>query len=178
MVIFLIGFMGCGKSSMGRRLAEMLNYDFCDMDKSIEELAGATIAEIFAAQGEDGFRKLERRVLEGITPSGDVVIATGGGAPCFGDNLQLMKERGITVYLKLAPEHLLRRLQRGRARRPKIAGLGDEELISYINTTLTEREKFYAAADVVIDCNGVSDSYVLSHLQAYMSWRESFAQDR
>ncbi len=176
MVIFLVGFMGCGKSSVGRRLAGMLDYDFCDMDKAIEELAGATIHGIFASEGEEGFRKREREVLEDIPMSGDVVIATGGGAPCFGDNLQLMKKLGVTVYLKLSPENLFARLCRGRARRPKIAHLNDKELMAYIEATLAERETFYAAADLVVDCNGASDSYILSHLQAYISLREGAAQ--
>lgn len=168
MVLFLVGFMGSGKSSVGRRLASALGYDFVDTDKVIEEDTGVTISEIFAREGESGFRRRERDVLMQLPADGDVVVATGGGMPCFGDNLSEMQRRGKVIYFKLSPEHLVGRLGRGRARRPKIAGMSDAELLDYISAQLPAREGWYEAADMVIDCNGVSDDYLIRHIRYFI----------
>ena len=170
MVLFLVGFMGSGKSSVGRRIAAALGYDFVDTDKVIEESTGVTISEIFAYEGEEGFRSRERELLESLPASGNVIVATGGGMPCVGDNLELMQQRGKVIYFKLSPERLVARLGRGRARRPKIAGMNDEELLAYISTLLPQREVWYERADVVIDCNGANDDYLINHLKEYLNY--------
>lgn len=168
MVLFLVGFMGSGKSSVGRRLAAALGYNFVDTDRAIEEDTGVTVSEIFAYEGEAGFRHRESELLRLLPSEGDVVVATGGGMPCYEDNLALMRERGKVIYFKLSPDRLLARLGRGRARRPKIAGMNDEELLEYITTTLPAREAWYSQADMVIDCNGATDEYIIYHIRNFL----------
>ena len=169
MTLFLIGFMGCGKSSLGRKLAARLGCDFFDTDKAIESDTGVTIGEIFAYEGEEGFRLRERDMLCSLPDGGRVVVATGGGLPCYADNLQVMQSMGKSVYLRLSPEKLVSRLGRGRARRPKIAGMNDEELLKYICDLLPQREEFYMAADVVIECDDLSDVEIVEAIISAVS---------
>ena len=169
MTLFLIGFMGCGKSSLGRKLAARLGCDFFDTDKAIESDTGVTIGEIFAYEGEEGFRLRERDMLCSLPDGGRVVVATGGGLPCYADNLQVMQSKGRSVYLRLSPEKLVSRLGRGRARRPKIAGMSDEKLLKYICDLLPQREKYYMAADVVIECDNLSDVEIVEAIVSVVS---------
>ena len=104
--------MGCGKSTVGRKLAEAKGYDFVDLDAEVARLAGMSVQEIFATQGEEVFRQLERRAIEQLSLGDRMVVATGGGAPCYGDNMALLKAKGTTVYLKMSAEALTERLQR------------------------------------------------------------------
>ena len=169
MTLFLIGFMGCGKSSLGRKLAARLGCDFFDTDKAIESDTGVTIGEIFAYEGEEGFRLRERDMLCSLPDGGRVVVATGGGLPCYADNLQVMQSKGKSVYLRLSPEKLVSRLGRGRARRPKIAGMNDEELLAYIRELLPQREEFYMAADMVVECDNLSDVEIVEAIASAVS---------
>lgn len=172
MTLFLIGYMGSGKSTLGRRLAAQLGASFVDMDRAIEEQAGMSVSEIFAAQGEAEFRKMERQFLmqQGATETLHIV-ATGGGAPCQGDNMEVMNRVGRTAYLKMAPAQLLKRLgQAGREKRPLIRGMGDGELLEFITRNLALREPFYERAQLVIDCNGVPDAYIVEHIQRWLTW--------
>lgn len=161
--------MGCGKSSLGRKLAARLGCDFFDTDKAIESDTGVTIGEIFAYEGEEGFRLRERNMLCSLPDGGRVVVATGGGLPCYADNLQVMQSNGKSVYLRLSPEKLVSRLGRGRARRPKIAGMNDEELLKYISDLLPQREEFYMAADIVIECDNLSDVEIVEAIVSAVS---------
>jgi len=151
--IFLIGFMGCGKSTVGRNLARALNWKFIDLDQFIQEQEGLSITEIFSRQGEEVFRMLEKNALEKVSILENVVIATGGGAPCHHNNLEQMKETGLTIYLKLEPEGLLERLLPARKSRPLIANKSDDELLLFIRKKLAEREPFYNQASVVADAS-------------------------
>ena len=169
MTLFLIGFMGCGKSSLGRKLAARLGCDFFDTDKAIESDTGVTIGEIFAYEGEEGFRFRERDMLCSLPDGGRVVVATGGGLPCYADNMQVMQSKGKSVYLRLSPEKLVSRLGRGRARRPKIAGMNDEELLKYICDLLPQREEYYMAADMVIECDNLSDVEIVEAIISAVS---------
>lgn len=151
MLIFLIGFMGSGKTTLGRPLASRLGYDFLDLDKVIEEGEGFTVGEIFAARGEEYFRTLERRYLQDIiVHGGNAVVSTGGGTPCFNENMELMNTNGITVYLKLSPGMLADRLMAAKVCRPLLAGKSPEELLQYIVDTLAVREEHYERANVVV----------------------------
>ncbi len=158
--------MGCGKSSFGRRLAAALHWDLIDSDLEIERRAGATIAEIFAGPGEETFRELERRVIDEATSSGrDVIVALGGGAVCRQGVMEMLAESGETIYLKMPVRRLVQRMSTiGRARRPKIAGMGDSELSEFIEKTLPEREKFYNRANFVLDCGDTPDGTLLRML--------------
>jgi shikimate kinase len=155
--------MGCGKSSFGRRLAAELRWNLVDTDHEIESRAGMTIAEIFATQGEEAFRALERQVIdEAASSEENTVVALGGGAVCRPGVMELLSDAGETIYLKMSAAKLVKRLSAvGRAKRPKIAGMGDAELTSFIEKTMPEREKFYNRANFVLDCGDASDGVLL-----------------
>lgn len=163
--IFLVGFMGCGKSTIGRKLATAGGYNFVDLDQRVCELAGATIPEIFATQGEEAFRVWERKALEEVAQRDNVVVATGGGAPCCGDNMDFILAHGKAVYLKMSATALQQRLLHARAVRPKIVGKSPEELLTYIEELLAQREPFYSRANVVVNCNDVSPGVVVGRLK-------------
>lgn len=146
MRIYLTGYMGCGKSTLGRRLARHGGLQFIDMDHYIEERNCKTIPQIFAEEGEAEFRKKERRALEELSEFTDVVIATGGGAPCFFDNMDLMNRTGKTVFMNIEPKILASRLLKSKTERPLIAGKSKEELIKFIAETLGKRNPFYMKA--------------------------------
>jgi shikimate kinase len=148
MRIYLLGFMGCGKSTIGKKLAKHTGLHFIDMDDYIEKRNYKTVPQIFATEGEAEFRKKERRALEELSEFNDVIIATGGGAPCFFNNMDLMNKTGITVYLDIAPEILADRLKNSKTDRPLIKGKSNKELLEYINNTLKKRNKFYKKARV------------------------------
>ena len=150
MRIYLIGYMGCGKSRLGRILSEHLGLQFVDMDDYIEERNCKTVPQIFADHGEDGFRKRERKALEELAEFTDVVIATGGGAPCFFDNIDLMNKTGKTVFLNIDPAILADRLMNSKTERPLIKGKSREELVTFIDETLKKRKQFYSQAQFEI----------------------------
>ena len=150
MTIFLVGYMGCGKSTLGKKLAHNLKHDFIDLDSYIEEQEGRTIKEIFTDDGEDYFRKLERVYLHRVIDTENVVISVGGGTPCFFDNMEQMNEYGMTVYINMHPKALIPRLQLSEAFRPLIAGMEGEVLLDYVYKTLREREGFYHKAKKVV----------------------------
>lgn len=145
MMIFLIGFMGSGKTTLGKKLARVMGYDFVDLDKVVETRAGQSIPDFFAKHGEEAFRALERDCLQTGLPAENTVVATGGGAPCYYDNMEWMNRHGVTVYLMLEPKALASRLK-GSADRPLISGLSGAELLAYIEEKLALREPYYRKA--------------------------------
>lgn len=172
MRIFLIGFMGSGKTTLGRPLAAKLGdkYAFIDLDKMIEDREQTTVGEIFAQNGEDYFRSLERKYLQDIILRHDhVVVSTGGGTPCFSRNMELMNTNGVTVYLKLSPGMLAERLGSARASRPLLAGKSPEELMQYIIDTLDVREVYYGQANVVVANPSRDATRLVEVLQPYLS---------
>jgi len=148
--IFLIGFMGSGKTTLGRKLAGKLKYDFVDMDHLIEQTSGMTVPGIFSEHGEDLFRKWESDILKEILRMDHVVVATGGGAACHNNNMTLMKQHGLTIYLQLAPEAIRDRLLKSKTQRPLVKGKEPDELLEYIKELLSSREGFYLQSDLVI----------------------------
>jgi shikimate kinase len=166
MRIYLIGYMGSGKSTIGIELAEKLNLHFIDLDSYIEERNFKTISEIFAAVGEDGFRKVEQSVLREVSEFENVVVATGGGAPCFFDNMELIKNTGISVYLNGTPRILAERLLNSKTERPLIKGKTKAELIEYIDDTLHKRDHWYKQAEIEIGFDhNIRISEVLNRLK-------------
>lgn len=149
--IYLIGFMGSGKTSHGKKIARMMGYDFIDMDDWIEEQEGISIAEIFERSGEHYFREKEHEVLKELGKKEKVVISTGGGAPCNNNSIELMNSNGLTIYLKLSPAALLSRLKEAHTERPLLAGKSEEEMRLTIEKLLQEREPYYNRAGMVID---------------------------
>lgn len=168
MLLFLIGYMGCGKSSIGRPLAKRLGLKFVDMDAEIERRCGVSVQQFFADRGEEAFRRLERELLRELTSAEDTVVATGGGVPCFFDNMELMNGAGVTVYFKLAPEKLAARLEHGKAKRPLLRGKSQRELVEYIRENLERREPFYSRTRLIVACDSMSDEYVARHVEMYM----------
>ncbi len=163
MKIFLVGFMGSGKTTVGRRLAGAVGFDFVDTDRFIEMQQGMTVAEIFARHGETAFRGMERNVLLDLQKQAYAVVSTGGGMPCHGDNMDLMLTSGKVVYLKTSPQALVRRLLHSHTERPLIKGKTEEELQQYIVEKLAEREPFYNRAHVIVQTENFSvDALLLS----------------
>lgn len=142
--------MGCGKSTLGRRLSEHLNLQFVDMDHYIEERNLKTIPQIFEQEGETEFRNKERKALEELSEFTDIIIATGGGAPCFFDNIDLMNRSGKTIYIDIDPDILADRLLKSKTERPLIKGKSREELVAFIDETLKKRNQFYRQAQFKI----------------------------
>lgn len=146
MRIYLIGYMGCGKSTIGRKLAGHAGLQFVDMDHYIEHRNCKTVPQIFAEEGEAEFRRKERKALEELSEFTDVVVATGGGAPCFFDNMDLMNKSGVTVFLNIDPKILATRLLQSKTERPLIKGKSKDELVRFIAETLEKRKEFYSRA--------------------------------
>ena len=144
--IFLIGYMGAGKTTLGRALAKDMNIQFIDMDSYIETRFCKTISKIFAEKGEDGFREIERRILHEVGDFEDVIISTGGGTPCFFDNVEYMNRQGTTVFLDVPEERLFIRLSIARNNRPLIKEKNDEDLKSFITEQLEKRRPHYEKA--------------------------------
>lgn len=148
--LFLIGYMGSGKSTVGEKLASKLNHEFIDMDKFIEAEYSETIPQIFANKGEAAFRSIEHNALKKLIEKENVVIACGGGTPCYYDNIDLMNKNGITVYIKMSVDTLISRLKSGKENRPLIAKKSDGELKEFITRQLEKREDFYHKAKFTV----------------------------
>lgn len=143
--------MGSGKTKLGRELAEYLNLEFIDQDRMIEFARGCSITEIFSKHGEHRFREMEREILMQCLEQDQFVLATGGGAPCYMDQIDLMNAAGRTVYLKVPQHILLDRLRREKTTRPLIARMDDNDLQNFIAEKLSEREFFYRKAQIQVD---------------------------
>ena len=169
MRLYLIGYMGTGKSTLGRKIAKRTELPFLDTDKMVEETEGAVVADIITFAGEEYFRKAERKALEQTAEMENVIVSTGGGLPIWGDNMEWIEGHGVSIYLKRAPEQILSRLSpHGRQKRPKFRGLNDEELLAFMHSHLAEREPVYARASVVIDCSQVSDDEIEERLAEFL----------
>ena len=144
--IFLVGFMAAGKTSLGRFAARRLQRDFIDLDKYIEARFMRSISELFALKGEAGFREIERNMLREVAEFDNVLVATGGGTPCFYDNMQYMNEKGITVFLTSSVDVICHRLMVAKVKRPLVEGCNPEELHDKVTRMLADRIAFYTQA--------------------------------
>lgn len=154
--IYLTGFMGSGKTTVGPMLAERIGYDFFDLDKAIEQVAGKTVQEIFSRDGEEAFRRLEALKLRAVSRRAREVISMGGGAVTSEDNLYFAKTNGTVIYLRVDPEVLAARLEESASRRPLLQDrdgnpLQGPSLLKRIEEMLEERERFYEQADIIVD---------------------------
>lgn len=152
MRIFLIGFMGSGKTHWGKQLAKQLKIPYYDLDEVITAKENKSVSQIFAESGEEAFRVKEREVLEALIDENDtMVLSCGGGTPCFFNNIEKMKKYGIVVWLNTQVDTLLKRLISEKSTRPLIRNIADNDLRSYIIRKLNERRIYYELADVTID---------------------------
>ncbi|MDE6772984.1 MAG: shikimate kinase [Muribaculaceae bacterium] len=144
--IFIIGYMGCGKTTFGRALAQASGLRFIDLDDFIEERYGASVREIFDSVGEEGFRLREKEMLRLAGEFSDCIVSCGGGTPCFFDNMDYMNSVGTTLWLMASEETLMSRLVMKREKRPLLAKKTDDEIKSFIATQLEARSPFYGKA--------------------------------
>jgi shikimate kinase len=166
MKIFLIGFMGSGKTTLGRKLASKMGYEFIDLDHKLEQQVELSIAEYFSFFGEDAFRKLESEVLKKTLYPENVIISTGGGLPCYFDNMDWMAANGKVIYIKLSPKTLADRLESGKEERPLLQDKHGDELIAFIEQKLAEREPFYAKAEIIADGLSLTAERLIQLLEA------------
>ena len=171
--IFLTGYMGSGKTTLGRALAADLNVQFIDLDHYIEQRYRKTIAQLFAENGEDGFRAIERRMLHEVGEFEDVIISTGGGTPCFFDNIEFMNAQGITIYLDVPVERLFIRLCIARSKRPLIKDKDDEELRAFIIEQLEKRAPHYSKAQYSFRADRLEDTAQVK--ESVEAFRHQFA---
>ncbi|MFD3001313.1 shikimate kinase [Pontibacter toksunensis] len=152
MLIFLIGMMGSGKTTLGRQLAERLSYTFVDLDEYLEKREGRTIAQLFEQEGQDRFRELEREALEAVVQEYEhAVISTGGGAPCFFDNMDYINRHGKSCFLDVPVEEITKRLMASDLQvRPLLAGKTEAEINSFLVKTLGLRKQFYKQASIIL----------------------------
>lgn len=167
MLFFLNGFMGSGKSHWGRIWAANHKLGFVDMDEAIEMEEGKSVVDIFESKGEDYFRSVEAKKLREMKEQKNTIIACGGGAPCFNDNIQWMNENGISVYISATPDDILRRLIKGQAQRPLIKKLNQAELLFFIQQKLKEREPFYNQANIILQSADITEHTFEEKILAY-----------
>jgi len=148
-LIFLIGFMGVGKTTLGKKLAKSLGLAFIDSDEELEKQFKLSIPDFFKQYGEATFRKKEQAWLERLDHK-NAVISTGGGMPCFHGNIELMKEKGLVIYLERPAKEIVKRLEQGKNKRPLIAQKSEEELLEFVEDLLSKRSFYYEQADLTI----------------------------
>lgn len=155
--------MGAGKTTMGKSLAQVMGLEFIDLDNWIEARQHKTIKEIFAEVGEEGFRKLERAGLEEVSTYENVILSLGGGTPCFFDNMEVVNRAGTSVYLKPSEEVLLKRLIKGKHKRPLLADKSDDEILQVIREQLAWREPYYLKANITFEASHLENKADIIH---------------
>ncbi|ATL49845.1 shikimate kinase [Chitinophaga caeni] len=162
--IFLLGFMGAGKTYWGKQLAEHLGLPFYDIDEVIVEEEGMPVSDIFAEKGEDYFRMRETEVLKDVSEQPEFLVSCGGGTPCFSDNMDWMNNQGITVWINPSIETMVERLQRKKYKRPLIQDLTDDDLSAFVEKKLNERIQFYQLSQKIITADELSLDYLINEI--------------
>lgn len=166
MIIFLVGLPGSGKSTLGSRLAEALNYTAMDLDLIIEEKQGKSIAKIFEEDGEEAFRESERKALLDLNNRVDTVVSTGGGTPCFHANMKSMNQIGITVFLDTSINEISARLKKvDLDKRPLLKGLSQEQTSEYLLNLRNERLRYYLQSTYVLSDDALSFTQLVDMLK-------------
>lgn len=165
MKVFLIGYMGCGKSTLGRKLSEQLSIPFVDLDKYIEQKYFKSIPQIFAEEGETEFRKKEQKALKEVADFDRVIVATGGGAPCFFDNMELMNQAGLCVFLDVPTAELADRLSQSKTERPLIQGKSKDELLAFIENAMAVRRPFYEKAKCILKGDQILPEQIIAEIK-------------
>jgi shikimate kinase len=164
--VFLIGYMGAGKTTLGKQIAKKLGYTFLDTDAWIEEKMQLSIHEIFETYGENYFRNLEKEAIFQL-PKEEIVVATGGGLPCYGNLMSTIQTLGISIYLHRPAKELAQRLSHAKANRPLIRNKSEAELLDYITSQLKVREVFYQQADIILKREAQQLLDILAAIQAF-----------
>ncbi len=155
-LVFLIGFMGTGKTHWGQIWARQSGYSFIDLDAIIEQDEKSTVADIFANKGEEYFRKKESRLLRQMKDKNKTIVACGGGTPCFFDNMEWMNANGTTVWLKADPDFIIKNTNKLPGTRPLLQGMEEKEMRAFIRSKLSDREQFYRQAGIILDAESIS----------------------
>lgn len=155
--IILVGYMGSGKTTVGKALSKQTGLMFYDLDWYIENRMRTSVSQLFTERGEEAFRKIEYNMLHEVAEFEDVIISCGGGTPCFFDNMDYLNQQGDVVYLKSSPEVLYKHLLMAKVERPLLKGKSPEELIAYITEHLQQRAPFYEKARYTLDVNLLDD---------------------
>lgn len=163
-----MGFMGAGKTTLGKALAKDLNISFIDLDQYIERRYMKSVSQIFALKGEQGFREIESRMLREVGEFDDVIVSCGGSTPLIGDNMEYMLQHGQTVYLKCDNDTLLRRLKVARSQRPLIASKTDDELAAFIESETKRREPGYLRAEFICPGDRLESRDQISETVTYL----------
>ena len=173
--IYLVGYMGAGKTTAGRLLADKLGWHFVDLDEAFKEIHGMSTADYIRTYGIDDFRKKEKYVVEDLAdqiPFDKIIYATGGGYPCWEDNMECLRELGTSIYIRWKPEHLAKRLSlTDLSERPVLQGRTEEELLEFIAPQLEAREQYYAKANHILDvdiCDERSDERIAEELYEFI----------
>jgi len=153
MKIYLIGYMGSGKSTLGKGLAKALDISWLDLDTEIESRYKISIPDFFSKYGETAFRDVEHKVLTDISSIPDLVVSTGGGVPCFHNNMEFMNQTGLTIYLEATPEIILTRIGPYAWKRPLFQQMDGADIMEKITVHLKSREEFYQQAQITIDAS-------------------------
>lgn len=165
-VVFIVGFMGSGKTTWGRKMANKAGWNFIDLDGHIVDETGLQIPDYFERYGEAKFRELESQTLKNLSFSGPTIVSTGGGTPCFFDNMSWMNKAGVTVYFQLPAKALWDRLMKSNiTSRPALKGLTGDQLLLHIDTKLTEREPYYRQAKHTVNQLSVTVEELIKLIQ-------------
>ncbi len=156
--ILLVGFMAAGKTTLGKALAKEMGLQFIDLDHYIENRYHCTVSKLFSERGEEAFRQIERNMLHEVSEFEDVVISTGGGTPCFFDNMDYMNAQGTTVFLEASVDVIYTRLTIARVQRPLVAGKSEDELRQYITNMLEHRNPYYTRANYTFNANRLENT--------------------
>lgn len=174
MRIILVGFMGVGKTTHGKKLASNFGFEFVDLDKYIENKHKASISFIFNLIGEHGFRIIEHRSLIEALQKDNIILSTGGGTPCFFDNMRIITRSGISIYLHLDSKVILNRLINSKKKRPLIEKLSEKDLLDFIKSQLSEREKYYNLAKFRIDALNLSIKELVEKIRNNEDFNKEF----
>lgn len=161
--------MGVGKTSIGKRLAKAISLEFCDLDSIITANESMSISQIFESVGEEGFRNIEAATLGSLSGK-EMVVSTGGGTPCFHENMHFMLQNGVVIWLKVRPEIIASRLKSAKQKRPLIAKLDDDEILDFVEEELKLRETFYEKAEIHYDATNFSSQRLQDLVEAIKTY--------
>ncbi|MGM0613100.1 MAG: shikimate kinase [Bacteroidota bacterium] len=167
--IYLLGYMGSGKSTLGKRLANLMNYNFMDTDQVFEQYFQTSINDFFQHSGEKLFRQYEQQILHDTFYLQDTIISLGGGTPCYFDNMEKIRKNGLSIYLRMPPKAIQKRLLETKRQRPLTSGLNENELLQQIEQNLPKREYYYEQADLCVSGLNLKPTDIVKIISYYQN---------